>query len=62
MIIGTDTHLDGNDYDAEILPVNIPPEHAHQIFRKDRRETVDKCRGGVIVMVKPGLPAEECLN
>ena len=62
MIIGIETHLDGNDFDAEILPANIPPEQAYQIFRKDRKETVDKRGGGVIVMVKPGLPAEECLD
>ena len=46
----------------EILPANIPPEHAYQIFCKDRKETVDKRGGGMIVMVKPGLPAEECLD
>ena len=41
VIIRTETHLDGNNFDAEILPANIPPEHAYQIFRKDRKETVD---------------------
>ena len=54
--------MDGNDFDAEILPANIPPEHSYQIFRKDRKEMIDKRGGGVIVMVKPGLPAEECLD
>ena len=47
---------------TEILPPNLPPENKYQIFRKDLKETVDKRGGGVIVMVKPGLPAEECLG
>ena len=29
---------------------------------KDRKETVDKQGGGVIVMVKSGISAEECLD
>ena len=62
IIVGTETHLDGNDFDAQILPANIPPEHSYQIFLKDREEMIDKRGGGVIVMVKPGLPAEECLD
>ena len=36
--------MDSGDYDSEILPPNIPPEHKYQIFRKDRKETVDKRR------------------
>ena len=35
--------MDSGDYDPEILPQNIPPEHKYQIFRK---ETVDKRGGG----------------
>ena len=54
--------MDSGDYDSEILPPNISPEHKYQIFRKDRKETVDKRRRGVIVMVKPEFPAEECLD
>ena len=44
IIVGTETHMDSGDYDSEILPPNIPPEHKYQIFRKDRKETVDKRR------------------
>ena len=46
--------------DAEILPYNIPPQHKYRLFRKDRKELVEKGGGGVIVMTKPGLNCEEC--
>ena len=44
IIVGTETH--SGDYDSEILPPNIPPEHKYQIFLKDRKETVNNCKGG----------------
>ena len=62
IIVGPETHMDSGDYDYEILPPNIPPEHKYQIFLKDRKETVNKRGGGVIIMLKPGVPAEECLD
>ena len=54
--------MESGDYDSEILLPNIPPEHKYQVFLKDRKETVNKHGGGVIIMLKPGLPAEECLD
>lgn len=54
--------MDGSDCDAELLPANIPSEHKYQIFRKHKKECADRRAGGVIVMVKPGLQAEECLD
>ena len=38
VILGTETHLIGNDFNAEILPADIPPKHDYQIFSKDRKK------------------------
>ena len=34
IMVGMETHMDGSDFDAEILPANILPEHKYQIFHK----------------------------
>ncbi|XP_060578328.1 uncharacterized protein LOC132735405, partial [Ruditapes philippinarum] len=60
VILGTETHLNSEDLSAELLPTNIPSIDKYQIFRKDRSELVNKRGGGVIIMVRPGLQAEEC--
>jgi hypothetical protein len=51
VILDTETNLNSEDLSAELLPTNIPSIDKYQIFRKD---------GGVIIMVRPGLQAEEC--
>ena len=60
IILGNETHLEPAVLDAEILPYNIPPQHKYRLFRKDRKELVEKGGGGVIVMTKPILNCEEC--
>ncbi|KAK6191217.1 hypothetical protein SNE40_002954 [Patella caerulea] len=60
IIIGSETHIDNDYHNAEFLPPNIPAEHKYQIFRKDRKELINKSGGGVTIMVRPDLPAEEC--
>ena len=34
IIVGTETHMDSGDYDSEILPPSIPPEHKYHFFGK----------------------------
>jgi len=62
IIIGTETHTDPTFNNAEILPANVPAEHIYQTFRKDRKELIEKGGGGVLIMVRPELAAEECLD
>ncbi|KAK6186985.1 hypothetical protein SNE40_006239 [Patella caerulea] len=62
IIIGSETHTDNDFHNAQFLPPNIPAEHKYQIFRKDRKELINKSGGGVTIMVRPDLPAEECLD
>jgi len=62
IIIGTETHTNSTFNNAEILPANVPAEHIYQTFRKDRKELIEKGGGGVLIMVRPELAAEECLD
>ncbi|KAL3876718.1 hypothetical protein ACJMK2_034520 [Sinanodonta woodiana] len=60
IIIGTESHLDPNYNSAEILPHGIPPEHQYNTYRKDRKELINKNGGGVIILVRPNIKADEC--
>ena len=50
IIIGTETHLDPTYNNAEILPYDIPSSYQYKIYRKDRKELIDKNDGGVLIM------------
>jgi hypothetical protein len=43
-------NLDPTYNNAEILPYDIPSSYQYKIYRKDRKERIDKNDGGVLIM------------
>jgi hypothetical protein len=46
---------------AEILPYDIPSSYQYKIYRKDRKELIDKNDGGVLIMVRADIKSDECI-
>jgi hypothetical protein len=48
-----------SDFSNSCIAHDIPSSYQYKIYRKDRKELIDKNDGGVLIMVRPDIKSDE---